>query len=106
MISVITEYWVLWLMGLLSGGLIFFIKYMMSFIRQMKEAMQALLRNEILQTTDHYIDKGYAPIYARENVLRLYKPYHALGGNDVATERKEKMMALPEEPHQKQEEEK
>ena len=36
-------------------------------------------------------------IYAKENVKRMYAPYHELGGNDVATELMEKILELPTE---------
>ena len=36
-------------------------------------------------------------IYAKENVKRMYAPYHELGGNDVATELVEKILELPTE---------
>ena len=61
------------------------------------EGVQALLRDRIIETYNHYNDKGYCPIYAKESMRRLYSAYHALGGNDVATELKEKVLAMPTE---------
>ena len=43
--------------------------------------VQALLRDRIVQTYNHYHEKGYWPIYARENFDALYQQYRALGGN-------------------------
>lgn len=59
--------------------------------------MQALLRDRIIQAYNHYSEKGFCPIYGKENVKRMYDAYHALGGNDVATSLKNKLMAMPEE---------
>ncbi|WP_419032412.1 hypothetical protein, partial [Dysgonomonas gadei] len=56
------------------------------------DGMQALLRDRIIQAYNHYQDKGFCPIYGKENVKRMYDAYHTLGGNDVATELKDKLM--------------
>ena len=29
----------------------------------------------------HYIEKGFAPVYARSSIADIYKKYHHLGGN-------------------------
>lgn len=65
--------------------------------RALCEGVQALLRDRIIETYNHYNDKGFCPIYAKESMRRLYAAYHALGGNDVATELKEKVMEMPTE---------
>ena len=65
--------------------------------RAMREGVQALLRDRIIETYNHYNDKGYCPIYAKESMRRLYAAYHALGGNDVATELKDKILVMPTE---------
>ena len=44
------------------------------------------------------MEKGYCPIYAKEALTRAYKAYHALKGNDVATELYEETLRLPCEP--------
>ena len=41
---------------------------------------------------------AYCPLYAKEALTRAYKAYHALGGNDVATELYHDCIALPTEP--------
>lgn len=61
------------------------------------EGVQALLRDRIIQAHNYYMDKGYCPIYARENIKRMYAPYHALGGNDVATDLVDEVIELPTE---------
>lgn len=67
------------------------------------DGMQALLRDRIIQAYNHCQDKGYCPIYGKENVKRMYDAYHVLGGNDVATELKDKLMKMPEEPVEREE---
>ncbi len=66
--------------------------------KALQEGMQALLRDRIIQAYNHYNDKQFCPIYGKENVKRMYDAYHALGGNDVATQLKDKLLAMPEEP--------
>lgn len=62
-----------------------------------QDGIQALLRDRIIQSYNHYSDKGYCPIYGKENVKRMYDAYHVLGGNDVATQLKDKLLAMSEE---------
>lgn len=68
----------------------------------LQDGMQALLRDRIIQAYNHYQDKGYCPIYAKENVKRMYDAYHILGGNDVATQLKDKILLMPEEPAERE----
>ncbi len=57
--------------------------------------VEALLRDRIIDSYNKYEKKGVCPIYAKENVKRLYMPYHELGGNDVATELVEQLLQMP-----------
>lgn len=62
-----------------------------------KLGIQALLRDRIIQAYNHYMDKGYCPIYARDNILKLYEQYHNLGGNGTVTGLMDSLMELPTE---------
>lgn len=57
--------------------------------------IQALLRDRLYHTYMKYTEKGYAPIYARENFDNMYKQYHTLGANGVMDDVYKKFMALP-----------
>ena len=57
--------------------------------------VQALLRDRLYSTYRHYQEKGYAPIYARENFENMYKQYHVLGANGVMDDIYRKFMDLP-----------
>ena len=59
--------------------------------------VQALLRDRLFQSFNHYQDKGYAPLYARENFENMYKQYHTLGANGVMDDIYKKFMKLPTE---------
>ena len=57
--------------------------------------VQALLRDRLYYTYMHYQEKGYAPIYARENFENMYNQYHVLGANGVMDDIYRKFMDLP-----------
>lgn len=69
----------------------------------LEEGVQCLLRAEILRNYKEYSRKGYCPNYAKEAENRAYKAYHALGGNDIATDKHEHIMALPDEIEKREE---
>lgn len=106
----IFSHWAEWLFAAVSALLGLCYKQL---AKQMKEehiknaalqdGMQALLRDRIITAYNHYQDKGYCPIYGKENVKRMYDAYHILGGNDVATQLKDKLLAMPEEPAEREE---
>ncbi|MGN0686664.1 MAG: hypothetical protein ACI4KA_00995 [Oscillospiraceae bacterium] len=59
--------------------------------------LQCLLRAEIIRCHEKYKEKGFCPVYAREALQREYTAYHNLGGNDVATDLYNDILALPTE---------
>ena len=71
--------------------------YVFAKVLAIKEGLRALLRDRIIQAYNHYTDKGYYPIYARENVEDMYKQYHSLGGNGTVTDLVSKLKELPTE---------
>ena len=56
--------------------------------------VRSLLRKEIIDEYNHYMDTGYIPIYALENVVEMYKAYHRLGGNGACTKIVEELKEL------------
>lgn len=42
-----------------------------------------------------YNEKGYAPVYAKENFENCWKQYHSLGANGVMDDLHEKFLDLP-----------
>ena len=59
------------------------------------DGVQSLLRRSILDDFNKYSEKGSVPPYARENLERAYAAYHALGGNDMATDLYNKLRQMP-----------
>lgn len=69
-----------------------------------KKGVCALLRNEIVTSHRLYTRMGFCPLSDKENIKRMYEAYHGLGGNDIATDMKNEILALPmerEERHEK-----
>lgn len=58
---------------------------MIAAVYSLFSGVRALLRNEIIGSYNHYVKKGYIPIYALENVQEMYLAYHRLGGNGTIT---------------------
>lgn len=61
----------------------------------LKSGVQALLRQEMIKDYNKWSEKGYAPIYVRENFINVYEQYHSLGANGVMDDMKDKFMQLP-----------
>lgn len=96
----ILRYWIEALFGIITACLAVGYKKLCSKIKEqdcIKLGVQALLRDRIVQSYNHYMEKRYCPIYALENVIALYVQYHALGGNGAVTELVEKLKDLPTE---------
>lgn len=87
-----------WLVPFVCGGAVTFAGTMFIKLKAIKNGLQCLLRAEIIRSYDKYKERGYCPLYAKEALTRAYKAYHALDGNDVATELYNDTMELPTEP--------
>ena len=61
----------------------------------LKEGVQALLRDRIIQAYNHYSDKGWIPIYAMESIEACYKSYEELGENGVIDNLMRQLRELP-----------
>ena len=87
--------------ALIAGGF----KYLYSSLKKntadteaVKIGIQALLRSQMIADYNKWTDRGYAPIYARDNFENCWKQYHALGMNGVMDDLHEKFLELPTEP--------
>ena len=47
------------------------------------DSVQAILRNRIITIYNECLKKGYCPIYVKDDLKSLARPYHDLGGNGV-----------------------
>lgn len=82
-----------------------FFKYLHTLIKHnsedskaLKAGVQALLRSQMISDYNKWSERGYAPIYARENFENCWKQYHSLGVNGVMDDLHEKFLELPTTP--------
>lgn len=78
------------------------ISYMFTSMKKMKsendavkKGIQALLRAQMIHDYNEWVERGYAPIYARENFQNCWNQYELLGANGVMNDIKNKFFALP-----------
>lgn len=69
--------------------------YVVKAVMAMKKGLQALLRSQLIADYNHYHNKGFAPIYARESFENAYTQYHNLGANGVMNGIHDEFMSLP-----------
>lgn len=53
-----------------------------------------LLRVQLIEYHDKYMEQGDIPSYAYENFVEMYKAYHSLGGNGMITKMYEEIQEL------------
>lgn len=77
-------------------------KYLHSLVKKnaadsmaLKAGMQALLRSQMIDDYNKWTERGYAPLYARENFENCWLQYHSLGANGVMSDLRNKFLALP-----------
>ena len=103
-LAFITAHWLEWLFTGILAILSWLVKLLRDQIQAeqakneaIAEGVQSLLRESIVSNYNRYSDRGYCPIYAKESMKKVYKAYHNLDGNDVATELYTKVLKMPEE---------
>ena len=96
----LVTYWLEVLFGFIAAALTLACRRLAQRLKRQEAVelgIQALLRDRMIQAYNHYSEKGFCPIYARENVEELYKRYHHLGGNGAITGLMAKLRRLPTE---------
>lgn len=98
----IAKYWIEWIFGVVAGVLLAGWRSLAKKVKEEKEeqaaikaGLQALLRAQMVNDYNHYSEKGFAPIYARENFENCWRQYERLGTNGVMQDIHSKFMALP-----------
>ena len=64
-------------------------------VKALKSGLQALLRAQMIAEYNKWNERGFAPIYARENFENCWRQYHNLGANGVMDDVHQRFMALP-----------
>jgi hypothetical protein len=62
----------------------------------LRNGVQSLLRNQLIEDHDKYIKKGFCPINRKDAIRSGYEAYHELGGNGTITKLYNDIMELPE----------
>ena len=60
-----------------------------------KKGIQALLKNDLKVRYDYWLEHGYAPEDARDDLEAEYRIYHSLGKNGVMDSRRKRFLNLP-----------
>ena len=69
-------------------------------VKAIKKGLQALLRAQLVSEYNKWSEKGYAPIYARQNFQNCWVQYHSLGVNGVMDDLHDRFFELPTEPQE------
>lgn len=69
-------------------------------INAVKRGVQALLRAQMIGDYNKWMERGYAPIYARQNFENCWQNYHDLGANGVMDDIHIRFLQLPTEPEE------
>lgn len=103
-LAYISAHWVEWLFAICLAALTFAWRTVSARLKvehekneAIAEGVKSLLRESIVTNYNNYSDKGFCPIYAKESLKNVYKAYHDLGGNDVATGLYQQMLEMPTE---------
>lgn len=63
--------------------------------KALREGLQSLLRDKILDKAEKGLQAGFATLKDKENLQRMYQSYHNLGGNDIVTSVYQQYLELP-----------
>lgn len=67
-----------------------------------KKGVKALLRANMISEYETWHERGFAPIYAKQNFENLWVQYHAIKGpNGVMDDLHTKFLELPTERHER-----
>lgn len=66
-------------------------------LQLIKKGIQAILKNDLKVRYEYWIEQGYAPDDARDDLEAEYKVYHSLGKNGVMDGRRARFLNLPTE---------
>ena len=65
----------------------------------LKKGVQAILRSQMITNYNKwYVEKGYAPIWVKDNFENLWIQYEMLGENGVMKKIHDEFVSLPTEP--------
>lgn len=80
------------------AGLFSFIALQVKQNKAMRLAVQAILRDRLLQAYTFYSHQGWATYDDKANIQNIYKQYEVLGENGIMDRKHQHFLELPDEP--------
>lgn len=78
------------------------LKHLLNQIKGVRMGVKALLRANMISEYETWHERGFAPIYAKQNFENLWVQYHAIKGpNGVMDDLHTKFLELPTERHER-----
>lgn len=65
-------------------------------LEKIEHGLMVLTRSDLLRLYDIFSRKGYCSISIKSSIEEEYNAYHELGGNGIATQMYEEILALPD----------
>jgi len=93
-IELVIKWLVPFILGTVATYLIGIIKKDRNKDRAMENAVQALLRNELVRRYREYKTKGEMTILDRENIEHMFEEYKNLGGNGTVKELMDELLEI------------
>lgn len=89
-------------LGVIVGWLVKTIRTEAKRQKALELGVQAMLRSQMINDYNKwYVNKGYAPIWAKDSFENVWVQYEALGKNGVMDEIHQELMSLPTDPRKK-----
>jgi len=82
----ITEYWVIYVCGILAAGIGILWRWASAKFKSQhyeKQALLALLHNRLYCDCKMYIRRGWCSIDDKEDLKYMFEPYEKMGGNGI-----------------------
>ena len=102
MLDWIIKYWMQWAFGLITAGLLAYIRHLSKQIKKeraeqkaLRDGMKSLLKRQIIYDCEAAVLAGFCDTQRKDTIKDMYDSYSALGGNGVVTQLKDQMMKLP-----------
>lgn len=70
-------------------------------LEKIEHGLMVLTRSDLMRLYDIFSRKGYCPMSVKTSIEEEYIAYHELGGNGIATQMYEEILALPDHPKPK-----
>ncbi len=94
-VGLIIRWLVPFILGTIATSIIGIIKKDRSKDKAIENAVQALLRNELIRRYREYKTKGEMTILDKENIEHMFEEYKNLGGNGTVKELMEELLEVP-----------